>query len=1041
MKTKLLSKIICNVLAVLVGLLTVGGAIANANASAINSFLGASTQKIVKKGDAEPVNYYDTKYDSVVELRNASEAINEETVAEGMVLLKNENNALPLSSGQSVSLYSANSVTFVHAGSGSSSNLTENVAKNAVNLKDGLESSGLKVNEGLWNWYSQHTEYWQGKIKDVNGTKYSYLIGNRDQSATFTLKDAPWSALPSDASVKSDAAILVVSRNGGENADFTHNESTDYLKLGANERDVLANLKKLKSNGTIGKIVVLLNSANPVACDFADNPDYGVDAVLWCGMVGSTGTKAIGRVLTGEIAPSGKLSDTYWTDNDLNPVMANYGNYEYENSGVLQGLRDDCNRTYVAYQEGIYNGYRYTETRYEDYVNNVDNVGEFNYGSTVAYPFGYGLSYTQFDTTLDNVEHFINKDNSVSYNLTVTVKNTGTVAAKHVVQVYLQKPYTQYDKEHGIEKAAVELVAYGKTKTLKGGESDVLTLTVSERMFASYDANYAKTYVIGSSSASDLYYLTVADGAHRAVNNIFAAKGVTKAANSRMDSDGNSAAVWSTHIEFNNTKYATNDTIKAANANFKARYDGEIANYGVDKITNQFDNVDYRLYEGFSEGERAQVYTTRLDWEGTTAKTVSLTATEQLAEDHKTPVPQQDDVEYPSIGESNGKMLVLLRADEEGNLIDYDNPLWEELMDNVTWDELCAFLSNGLRLTESIESISAPKTVQFNGAVGPVPGDDINNSNYGFNNSGAAFEGFAKVKGGVEEYPNFFCCNGLVASTFNTELAEHLGEQIGEECLWAGLSGIYGYGVNLHRGAYCGRNFEYYSEDGYLTGMACAAEVKGTQSKGVFVILKHALLNEQETNRHAGATWANEQTIRELYLMPIELCIRFGDEMNMMGVMTGLNRMGTRWSSAQGFCNTVLRGELGMNGFVISDFYTKVEKNAYMNPIAGVMYGNDLPDGTVVASNKTYDGVTNDFNAYGQGYGKFAWQMRDAAHRILYVVARSSAMNMMTSDMVVVNVTPTWQTAIKVAIIAGYVLLAASVAFVVVSRLLLRKKA
>ena len=744
---------------------------------------------------------------------------------------------------------------------------------------------------------------------------------------------------------------------------------------------------------------------------------------------------------TGEIAPSGKLSDTYWTDNDLNPVMANYGNYEYKNSGVLQGLRDDCNRTYVAYQEGIYNGYRYTETRYEDYVNNVDNVGEFNYGSTVAYPFGYGLSYTQFDTTLDNVEHFINKDNSVSYNLTVTVKNTGTVAAKHVVQVYLQKPYTQYDKEHGIEKAAVELVAYGKTKTLKGGESDVLTLTVSERMFASYDANYAKTYVIGSSSASDLYYLTVADGAHRAVNNILAAKGVTKVTNSRMDGDGNSAAVWSTHIEFNNTKYATNDTIKAANANFKARYDGEIANYGVDKITNQFDNVDYRLYEGFSDDERAQVYTSRLDWEGTTAKTVSLTATEQLAEDHKTPVPQQDDVEYPSIGESNGKMLVLLRADEEGNLIDYDNPLWEELMDNVTWDELCAFLSNGLRLTESIESISAPKTVQFNGAVGPVPGDDINNSNYGFNNSGAAFEGFAKVKGGVEEYPNFFCCNGLVASTFNTELAERLGEQIGEECLWAGLSGIYGYGINLHRGAYCGRNFEYYSEDGYLTGMACAAEVKGTQSKGVFVILKHALLNEQETNRHAGATWANEQTIRELYLMPIELCIRFGDEMKMMGVMTGLNRMGTRWSSAQGFCNTVLRGELGMNGFVISDFYTKVEKNAYMNPIAGVMYGNDLPDGTVVASNKTYDGVTNDFNAYGQGYGKFAWQMRDAAHRILYVVARSSAMNMMTSDMVVVNVTPAWQTAIKVATIAGYVLLAASVAFVVVSRLLLRKKA
>lgn len=1035
MKTKLLSKIICNVLAVLVGLLTVGGAIANANASAINSFLGVSTQKIIKKGDTVPVNYYDTEYDSVAELRAASEAINEQTVAEGMVLLKNENNALPLSSGESVTLYSANSVTFVHAGSGSSSNLTVNVAKNAVNLKDGLEQAGLSVNEGLWNWYSAHSEYWQGKIAtDSDGNKYSYLMGNRDQSATFALKDASWSQLPEDAKAKADAAIVVISRNGGENADFIHTSSTDYLALGDNEKDILVNLKKLKDNGTIGKIVVLLNSANPLSCDFADNAEYGVDALLWVGMVGSTGTRAIGRVLTGEISPSGKLSDTYWKDNNLNPVMANFGDYQYDNAEILAGLRDDCNRTYVAYQEGIYNGYRYTETRYEDYVNNVDNVGEFIYSDNVAYPFGYGLSYTDFQTTLDDVSAFTNKDNSVSYNVTVTVTNIGSVAAKHVVQVYLQKPYTDYDKQYGVEKAAVELVGYAKINTLKAGDSQTVTISVAERLFASYDANHAKTYVVGSSDGADKYYLTVADGAHEAVNNILAAKGVNRANNERIDSDGNSSAVWSTSIDFNDTKYATNDTIKQANGNFNPRYEGEVANYGVDKITNRFDDVDYRLYQGFDQAEREQKYTTRLDWAGTTAKTVRLTATEQLKQDHKTPVPQQDDVEYPSMGESNGQMLILLRADEQGNLLDYDNPLWETLMNNITWDELCKFLSNGLRLTESVESISAPKTVQFNGAVGPVPGDDLSNSNYGFNNSGAAFQGFAKEKGGAEEYPDFFCCNGLVASTFNSELAEKLGKQIGEECLWVGMSGIYGYGVNLHRGAYCGRNFEYYSEDGFLSGMACAAEVKGTQSKGVFVILKHALLNEQETNRHAGNIWANEQTIRELYALPIELCIQFGDEMKMMGVMTSLTRMGTKWSSAQGFCDTVLRGEMGMNGFVISDFYTKIEKNSYMNPIAGVMFGNDLPDGTVIASNNTYDGVTNDFNAYGQGYGKLAWKMRDAAHRVLYVVARSSAMNMMTSDMVVVKVTPIWQTALKVATIAGYVLLAASIVFVVVSR-------
>lgn len=1047
MKTKLLSKIICNVLAVIVGLLTVGGAIANANASAINSFLGVSTQKVINTGTSTPVNFYDTQYKSVDELRAASEAINEKALEEGMVLLKNDNNALPLSAGASVSLYSANSVTFVYAGSGSSSNLTENVTANAVNLKDGLTAAGLSVNEGLWNWYMANDQYWQGSVvTDKNGNKYSTVSGNRKQGATFVTKDAPWSALPTDATNQADAAILVVSRNGGENADFAMNTksagmtSGDYLSLGDNERDVLTNLKRLKEAGTIGKIVVLINSANQLECDFADNPDYGVDAVLWVGVVGSTGTNAIGRVLTGAVNPSGRLADTYFYQNKANPVYDNYGIMEYDNADILPNAKNS--HGYIVYKEGIYNGYRYTETRYEDYVLGQGNAGEYEYAQTVSYPFGYGLSYTTFATRLDGVERFVNKDNSVTYNVTATVTNTGATSGKHVVQVYLQKPYTAYDRANGVEKAAVELVGYAKTDVLAAGASQTVTISVAERRFAAYDANEAKTYVIGSTDSADNYYLTVADNAHEATNNVLAKKGVARAANPRMDKDGNAANVWNTHIEFDAEKYSTNETIKSANFNFTARYDGEQANYGVSKITNQFDDVDFLKYDGFDEEDRAQVYTSRNDWTGTLRGKITLTATNKLASDMATPTPEQDPYDYPTSGADNATTLALLRADEEGNLLDYSNPLWEDLLDKITWKEMCAFLSNGLRLTEAIGSINAPQTLQFNGAVGPVPGDAENNSKYDFNSTGAPWEGFAKELGsGTEEYPNFFVCNGIVAATYNTALAEELGKQIGEECLWAGMSGIYGYGINLHRGSYCGRNFEYYSEDGFLTGMACAYEVKGTQSKGVFVILKHALLNEQETNRHAMGVWANEQSIRELYLTPIELCIEYGDEMRMMGMMTGLNRMGAKWSSIQGFCNIVLRGEMGMNGFVISDFYPKNEKDAYMNPVAGVMYGNDLPDGTVVRSNSTFDGVTNDFDAYSVGYGKLAWQMRDATHRVLYVVARSAAMNKITNDTVVVKITPAWQVALKASTITAYVLFAASIGFVAFSYLYKRKTA
>ena len=1039
MKNKLLAKILCNVFAVLFGIISAGASIAFENSTAINSYLGVTTQKIVKTGESTPEDFYKTNYSSVEELREKSLEINREVLEEGMVLLKNENSALPLAKNSKVSLYSANSVTFVYAGSGSSSNLPANVAKHAVSLKDGLTSAGLTVNESLWNWYSNHTEYWQGDITtDGDGNKISTVSGNRQQTARFYTKDAPWADLPASAKESAEAAILVVSRNGGENADFYRNtsfatmSSGNYLELGDNEKDVLKNLKTLKDNGTISKIIVLMNSANQVQCDFADNIEYGVDALLWCGMTGSNGPEAIGRVLTGEVSPSGKLSDTFWYSHAENPVYANYGDMTFANSGILENMNK--NKKYVVYGEGIYSGYRYTETRYEDIVTERANAGFFDYKTTVSYPFGYGLTYTSFERTLNKVEKFTDESGNASYNVYVTVKNVGEKPAKDVVQVYLQKPYTEYDKQNGVEKAAVELVGYKKTATLAPLATEDVVISVGERYFASYDANKAKTYVIGSDDKADKYYIAVSSDAHAAANDILAAKGYTHAKNSLMDTDGDASRVYSTYIAFNDVKYSTNKTIKKANTNFKQSYEGQEVNFGVDKITNAFDDVDFKKFDGFSKTEREQSYATRSDWENTLSKKITLTATEGLKAAQATIVPEADAIEYPEYGKESGLNIADLRAFDDGTPISYDNPLWDELLDKMTWKETVALLSDGLRQTGAVESINAPKTLQFNGATGPVPGDAADNSKYKFNTTKAPFEGFAAGTDGENDYPIFFCCNGIVASTFSPELQQKLGEQIGEECLWIGMSGIYGLGVNLHRGAYCGRNFEYYSEDGLLAGFACAYELKGIQSKGVFVILKHGLLNDQEDNRHGICTWANEQSIREIYLLPTEIAVLVGDEAKTAGMMTGLNRMGAKWCSVQGFCNTVLRAEFGMQGYIISDFYTK-----YMDPVSGVLYGNDLPDGTVAKDSKTYDGVTRNFDDYSVGYGKLAWSMREAAHRVLYTVVRSSAMNRMTKDTKVVKITPAWQTALTSLEITFGVLFALSAVYVVVTIVLVEK--
>ena len=1032
-KTNVLFKILFHVSFIAYMVCQVGGPILLSNSDVINSVLGVETN--VSSG-VEGGMYYDTKFNSVAEVRAASEKIIEETMAEGAVLLKNENNALPLSKGDDVTMYGMASHYNVYTGQGSSG--VEGGALNAditVSLYEGLTNAGLDVNAELDAWYGT-----QSVSTYMGGNNFS---GGSGQTSRFVVKDIAWNSLPASKNSEAKAGIMVLARSSGEASDLymdvTMDDGTtnvklngkntfsdyvgDALSLTDNEKSVLQGMKALKEEGKIDSIIVIMNSASPLQCEFLNDSAYGIDACMWVGMLGSTGATAVGKLLVNDYNPSGKTADTFFAQSKYNPVYYNFGSIEYKNSNLLQnyfatnGVYN--NKYYVAYQEGIYSGYKYTETRYEDFVMGRANVGNFVYEDVVSYPFGYGLSYANFAYSNMKVTENANK----TYTVSVDVTNTSALKGKETVQIYVQKPYTAKDITNGVEKAAVELVGFTKVE-VPAGETVKATVTVEEKYFAAYDADVEKTYVIGSENTNDKYLLTAAKDAHDAVNNILQYK-----ANNSMTVDtskmyknagrgnGDASLVWGKYIAYDKTTYSTNEFIEHENEIFEADYEGQKANYGVSKITNQFDDTDFKKSEYFDASETSQKYMTRNDWTGTYGKRITLTASAELKTAQENPAAEQDDVPYPTYGEIgfyesavefDEIKLIYLRGK------DYNDPLWDTLLDRMTWEETCKLLQTGLRLTNAVESIAAPSTSQQNGALAPVHA-----RTYGELPSQSGFRGFSEVKDPENKGDKLpvFVCNGIVAATYNTELIERLGEQTGEESIWAGFNGIYGLGVNIHRGAYCGRTFEYYSEDGYLTGVAAGYEAVGMHRLGVFVLMKHAVLNDQETRRAGINVWANEQTIREIYARALEVAIEIEREFidaPMLGVMTGMNRLGTKWTGGQGFCNTVLRAEFGMRGYAVSDYNSS---RPYMNPIQGVLYGNDLPDGNPAGAKGGYDYDGNDlrFANYASGYGELAWAMRTATKNILYTVVNSNAMNGISGDTVITETTPVWQLAIPVA--------------------------
>ncbi len=881
--------------------------------------------------------YYDSDFSSVAELKAAGLEKARQVEEEGIVLLKNENSVLPLTPGSRVSLFGVTSMDPVYGGTGSGAVETDS----AANFVRSFEDAGLVVaNTELMDWYAE-------QMADANLGRGNYAIG-----------EGKWSKVKrhlgdENGQVQDTAAFFIVGRVGGEGADMTNGaqkedaalDGTDYLRLNDEEESVLLGLKNLKDDGVISSITVIFNSANPLSCDFLFDEAYGVDAALWVGSLGQTGVYAVGRVAAGLVNPSGCLPDTWWMDGMENPVMNNFGAQVYADADQYFPGRSYYEYTrYVVYQEGIYLGYRYTETRYTDAMQGRDGAGDFDYGAAVAFPFGYGLSYTTFDVSDMQVVKD-GEERRAAYTVSVQVTNTGDAAGKKTVQVYAQKPYTEYDEENAIEKAAVELAGYAKTGLLQPGESQTLSIFVPEYCLTSYDAENTEAFILDEG----VYGLTCAENAHDAAERFLLVSAEDDPED--LSPAASDPLVWRFWQDFDEDTYADS--------------------FGTgESVFSLFSFADMNRYDGAEDNE--VIYYSRSDWEGTvTEGPVRLTMTELMAADLELTdddLPYDD--EFPALGEDHGLQLIdLLDAD-------WDDPLWDDFMDQLTFQELAEICCTGLRETAAVERIGKPYTVDHNGPTGVT-------QKYSYLPGG---NGYAVVSGDPDADLTGTCypCNGILAATFNDELIEEVGRLVGEDAMWAGYAGIYGTGLNLHRSPYAGRVFEYFSEDSLLTGLMGTAWTRGVQSKGVYVYSKHMVLNDQEENRAGLGTWCNEQALRELYLRAFELPIVYADA---KCAMSAFNRLGPIWCGA---CTELLtdwlRCEVGMTGFVVTDMYDY----AYMVGVHEIVAGNDIPDGELLKAGYSLDAYAEDGEAANAAVVQ---ALRLSAKRVLYTVLHSRGMD------------------------------------------------
>ena len=754
---------------------------------------------------------------STEENRAEPRAMTQEVESEAIVLLEN-NGALPLAAGSKVNVFGVGVEQFTYGGTGSGA------ADESVNtsLMSGLRNAGFEVNEDLAAWYKENAPE---KI-DMG------MVGT-----DWNLYEIPQATYPTDllegARDFSDTAIVVITRRSGEGADLPMDmepyegseAGRSYLELTPDEEDLLAMAK-----ANYDKVVVLINAANAMELGFLE--DEGIDAALWVGTPGSTGTNAIGDVLAGAVNPSGRLVDTYPYEVESAPSYYAMGAFDYTNVfygnaglGGSSETGDNLPYHFVDYVEGIYVGYRYYETAAAD--------GFIDYDATVQYPFGYGLSYTTFEKSIEGLSV---DDGTVTVSVKVT--NTGDVAGKDVAQVYVNAPYTK----GGIEKAEVVLAGFGKTKLLEPGESQTLEISFNQEDIASYDYSGIKAeggaYVLEAGE----YEVRLQDNSH----DMLASETFT------VDAD----------VIYNDAN------------------DGKRASDLVTAV-NRFDDMSY--------GDNL-TYVTRADWAGTMPTERRASGIE--ATDEQVAVITDATVDNPEVEDIVVANHGLKLADMKS--VAYDDPKWDELLEQVPVDEMAFLVQTSGWMNAAVPSVGKPHVIDSDGP---------NGANLVLGNLGG----------------NQYTGQSMLGATWNTELVYRMGEVFGAEAHEIGVGGLYAPACNIHRSPFAGRNYEYVSEDGLLSGAIVEAEIRGIQSKGVYTYLKHFALNDQETNRDNGGlvTWANEQAMREIYLKPFEMGVKLG---HTLGIMSSFNRIGAvPAAESYPLLTEVLRGEWGFQGAVITD--------------------------------------------------------------------------------------------------------------------------
>ncbi len=843
-----------------------------------------------------------------------SRKVVEEISSEGIVLTRNEDGVLPLEKGN-LNVFGWASTNPIYGGTGSGTV----DASTAVSLLDGLENAGFQLNTELAELYTSYRED-------------RPVVGIFEQE--WTLPEVPVEQysdeLLSNAEEFSDTAVIVLARSGGEGADLPHDmgavldgswqepgtkyvqaeyknnseeyddftEGQTYLELSQTEKNMIDMVCQ-----RFDDVVVVYNGANTLEMGWTEEYEQ-IKGVVICPGTGATGFNALGKVLTGEVNPSGKTADTWVRDLTATPYFNNIGHFAYNNvEDITEAAKAVWEKadgivSFVDYTEGIYIGYRFYETAAEE--------GLINYEETVMYPFGYGLSYTTFSQEMGQVTE---TDGVIHVDVTVT--NTGDTAGKEVVELYYNPPYT----DGGIEKANTNLAAFDKTQLLEPGQSETITLSFDVEDMASYDTYGARAYVLEQGD----YQISLRTDSHTVV------------------SEQTYTVAETIIYDENNTH---NDDLEAA--------------------TNQLEfaegDIEYLSRAGgFANYESATAAPDNFELQGELFANGSYNP-----EDYNNP-----EDEMPVTGANNGLELYDLRG------ADYDDPQWDKLLDQVTVDEMVDLIGYGGYQSIAVDSVNKLASADADGPAG------VN----------------ARV---TESYGTGYCSEIMIAQTWNTDLARAAGDGIAKELLDFRMNGWYGPSMNLHRSAFGGRDFEYYSEDSTLSAEMAKAEVQAAADLGVYAYMKHLAFNEQEINRNGMlCTWLNEQSARELYLKPFEVCVKEVD--GPIAMMSSFNYIGTKWAAeSTELLQQILRNEWGFRGMVISDYFGNY---GYMDADRAVRGGTDMMLAT--AGN---DAIMTDLSATS------VQAMRQATKNIFYTVVNSHAYESYEPGTI-----PTWIMAIYIA--------------------------